>query len=130
MSHLYPTTWRKNNEDGTIDVKVEGAEPEIWQIEVSPKGEIGTIGWVDGDDVVFGLPDDEEVLDALTEFALNHIPDLEVGREFDYIGQYVKIIECWKVEGGTPQAVVETRFGDRTTVDTDELSPKPERVTK
>ena len=130
MSHLYPTTWRKNNEDGTIDVKVEGADPEIWQIELINKGEIGTIGWIDEDEIVFGLPDDEEVYDALIEFALVHIPGLEVGREFDYIGEWVTIVECWKVEGGTPQAVIETRFGDRTTVDTDELSPKPDQVTK
>lgn len=45
---------------------------------------------------------------------------VEVGKEYVYLGQWVKVIRI----DADIEAVVETRFGERTTVEISELSEK------
>lgn len=51
---------------------------------------------------------------------------IEPGQEYEYLGQFVKVLEI-SGEGEHRQATVETRFAERTVVDVRELSPKRKR---
>lgn len=54
---------------------------------------------------------------------------IEVGKEYEYLGQFVKVLCIYgpKDEDEYREVLIETRFGDRTTVWAGELSPKPTR---
>jgi len=55
--------------------------------------------------------------------------NLVVGKEYEFLGQFVKLIEiCGDMDG--QEVLIETRFGDRTMVYADELTPKRKRDAK
>jgi hypothetical protein len=53
------------------------------------------------------------------------IKDCVIGQEYKYLDQFVKLLEYWQVGEDTDvSCVIQTRFGQITTVDVSELSLK------
>lgn len=49
--------------------------------------------------------------------------DIVIGQEYDYLGEWVEAIEVHG-KADWAQVVIETRFGQRATVNVTELEPK------
>ena len=79
------TTHEKSNGDGTHDIRIDDiGKPTLWQITIE-NGKLTHTAWIDEqtDEAITGIPDDENVYEALEEFARTFEQKTQLTLTFD-----------------------------------------------